>query len=80
MIATLKRWHAWLKAHQAYTLAALAAFPELWAQSTDLQAHLPATVVSHVASAAMLVRFGLNVRATIAALPKAADDTDKAGA
>lgn len=71
--------HRWLKAHKGYTLALLAAFPELWAQSADVQAHLPATVVSHLAALAMLVRFGLNVRATLAALPKV-DDTDQAGA
>jgi hypothetical protein len=79
LIEILKRWHAWLKAHQAYALALLAAFPEIWASSTAVQQYLPATVVSHLAAAAVAIRFGMNVRATLKALPEP-DDTDKAGA
>lgn len=79
MIAILKRWHAWLRAHRAYTLALLAAFPEVWASSAEVQQYLPPVVVSHLAAAAVLVRFALNVRATVKALPQP-DDTDQAGA
>ena len=77
MIDLLKRWHAWLKAHRAYSLALLAAFPEVWAASTEVQQYLPPVVVSHLAAAAVIVRFALNVRATVKALP---DESDKAGA
>jgi hypothetical protein len=73
---TLRAIHAWLKAHQAYTLALLAAFPEVWASSTEVQQYLPPVVVSHLAAAAVMVRFALNVRATVKALP---DESDKAG-
>ena len=74
---TLRAIHAWLKAHQAYTLALLAAFPEVWASSSEVQQYLPPVVVSHLAAAAVMVRFALNVRATVKAIP---DESDKAGA
>lgn len=77
MIDMLKHLHAWLKAHEAYSLALLAAFPEVWASSAEVQQYLPPVVVSHLAALAVLIRFGLNVRATVKALP---DSSDKAGA
>lgn len=71
--------HRWLKARKGYALAVLAMFPELWANSAEVQAYLPPVVVSHLAAAAVVIRFALNVRANVAKLPPV-DDTDQAGA
>lgn len=75
----ITRWHVWLKAHSAYFWGTLAIFPEIWVASPDLQAMLPAVLVSRIASVIAVLAFGLKIRASIKAA-KLADDTDKAGA
>lgn len=79
MIATLKRWHVWLRAHQAYLWGVLAVFPSLWASSADIQALLPPKVVSWGTVAVAVIAFILRLRTSLHTA-KAADDTDKAGA
>lgn len=75
----IARWHAWMKAHSAYFWGTLAIFPEVWVMSPDLQALLPAVLVSRIASVAAVVGFVLKVRAKLKAA-KLDDPTDHAGA
>ena len=79
MIERLKRWHAWLRARQAYLWGVLAIFPSLWASSADIQALLPPKVVSWGTVAVAVIAFVLRLRASLKAA-KAPDDADKAGA
>lgn len=72
--------HRWLRTHRAYWLAPLVAFPELWANSTELQAHLPPVVVSHLAAAAFTIRFLTMAYANVKAKAAQMDDSDQAGA
>lgn len=74
------RLHAWMKAHKAYFWGVVAIFPELWVSSPDLQAMLPAPLVSRIASAVAVISFGIRLRASLRAAKLRADDTDKAGA
>jgi hypothetical protein len=74
----LKRVHAWLASHSAYFYALLAVFPEVWLQSPDLQAMLPATLVSRIAPFVAVIGFALRVRKGLPKPPH--DDTDEAGA
>lgn len=78
MIAMLKRWHAWLAEHSAYLYALLAIFPEVWLQSTELQAMLPATLVSRIAPFIAVLGFALRLRRSFKTVRP--DESDKAGA
>lgn len=75
----LVRLHGWLKGHQAYFWTLLAVFPEVWLHSADLQALLPAALVSRIAPFVAAIGFALRVRQGLRQAPQP-DDTDQAGA
>lgn len=74
----LRAIHAWLRARSAYFFAAMALFPQIWLESPDLQALLPATWVSRIAQVVAVVAFLGKLRSSLRTLPKS-DDTDQAG-
>jgi len=55
-------WRVWLKLHTTYFFAAIAAMPEIWLNSTDLQTLLPLSVVSHIAPMIGVLGFLLRIR------------------
>jgi hypothetical protein len=76
----IRKLHAWLKARSAYFLGAMALFPQLWLSSPEIQALLPATWVSRIATTVALIAFAGKLVSGLRRLPKPADDTDEAGA
>lgn len=75
----LRAIHAWLKARSAYFLGVMALFPQLWLSSPELQAMLPATWVSRIATLVALIAFAGKMLAGLRKLPNP-DDSDEAGA
>lgn len=70
--------HRWLRDHQAYFWSLLALFPSLWASSPEIQALLPAKLVSWGTAAAAVVGFLVRLHASLKAVRP--DPTDQAGA
>lgn len=60
----------WWKWHSTYVFALLAVFPTVWLASPELQALLPAKLVSAVAPAVAAVGFLVRLRAQAVKVPK----------
>jgi hypothetical protein len=55
-------WRDWWKWHSTYFYAVLAALPEVWLSSPDLQALLPLRLVGYIAPVIAALGFFLRMR------------------
>lgn len=55
-------WRNWWKWHSTYFYAVIAALPEIWLQSSDLQAMLPVHLVAKIAPFIAGLGFFLRIR------------------
>lgn len=59
----------WWKWHSTYVFGLLAVFPVVWLSSGDLQALLPATLVSKIAPFVAIVGFAVRLRQQAVKVP-----------
>lgn len=59
----------WWKWHSTYVFGLLAVFPVVWLSSSDLQALLPATLVSKIAPFVAIVGFVVRIRQQAVKVP-----------
>jgi hypothetical protein len=59
----------WWKWHSTYIFGVLAVFPVVWLESADLQALLPATLVSKIAPVVAVIGFVVRLRAQAIKVP-----------
>lgn len=59
----------WWKWHSTYIFGVLAVFPVVWLSSPDLQALLPATLVSRIAPFVAAIGFVVRLRAQALKVP-----------
>lgn len=76
LVADARNWWKW---HSTYVFGVLAIFPMVWLNSPELQALLPAALVSKIAPIIGVIGFLLRIRAQLPKPPKS-DPSDGAGA
>jgi len=64
-------WRNWWKWHSTYVFAVLAVLPEVWINSTLLQALLPLGLVAKIAPFIALIGFALRIRDQVRRIPPA---------
>jgi len=66
LVADSRNWWKW---HSTYIFGLLAVFPMAWLESADLQALLPATLVSKIAPVVAVIGFVVRLRAQALKVP-----------
>lgn len=66
LVPAAKTWWKW---HSTYVFGLMAVFPVVWLQSADLQALLPATLVSKIAPFVAVIGFIVRLHAQALKVP-----------